>query len=490
MERAGKRSEVQERRAVLPQAQRTSAGRAGRNRYAGSFAAGVGLIAALMGGLAYWNLRKEQRDNAMLAALRRKQTDRVMRLLTQGADPNARERPYVRRSLWEHITGLFDRLSDQAVGQRTEASALALAVEQGDTQSTRALIARGARDADPQVIDLGYFGDGSPRPLILIAVHQGNREIVQALLDQGAKLESRDGYGWTALMVGIDGLHKSLANNGLSGPERQAVLQKYRGVLRLALDRGVPLEEGDEEGETALRHAVQANEPEIVADLLARHADPNHPDSMGKWTPFSAAVHRNDIPMVEAMSAKGARVNPVVGEPPLLIALEPDKSDTSAPDPALLRLLLARGADVHARKRSGSDDEHSNWTALLLAAGLVGRAHQEQALQLLLAHGADIEEHTSPDQRTALMMVAQRGAVPALRLLLDHGARIEACDHTGNTALHYAVQEKNAATIRLLLQRGANINAYNAQGHTPLDFASGTHDRAIIALLNRPSARP
>ncbi len=75
--------------------------------------------------------------------------------------------------------------------------------------------------------------------------------------------------------------------------------------------------------------------------------------------------------------AKGAHVNPSVGEPPLLVALETDPLNTDAPDLTMLRLLLARGANANVRDAQGR-------TPLALARATRNRA----VIHLLEQHGA------------------------------------------------------------------------------------------------------
>jgi len=397
------------------------------------------------------------------------------------------------------LKDLFHRFTRKSPGQQDSgACALSLAVRQGDAVSTQALLARGARDVEAWVIDPDGAGVDTFRPILLVAAKQGNREIVRALLDHGANVEARDSSRETALMKVIEGPEDILAFR--SSEERTRFCQMYREVMDLLLDRGADIETVDGEGKTVLRYATQYQTQVIdentVADLLAHHADPNHADKEGRWTPFNTAVYNDDLPLVKRMLAKGADINSNQGETPLLMALEPDTFEdhthsfdplNHAPNPPMLRFLLAHGSDVHARKRDNDRGlpqvyvASAHPTPLLMAADLAQGASQQEALQLLLAHGADIEERDAYN-RTALMVVAERSVPSIVAFLLDHRATIEARDHAGNTALHYAVGAANRNTVALLLKRGAKINARNAVGETP--FACAQSD-AVKTLLKQ-----
>lgn len=58
-----------------------------------------------------------------------------------------------------------------------------------------------------------------------------------------------------------------------------------------------------------------------------------------------------------------------------------------------------------------------------------------------------------------------------IRRLLENGININAMDHDGHTALHWAVRSRNLALIRFLLDNGADASIQNHDGDTPFDLA-------------------
>lgn len=152
---------------------------------------------------------------------------------------------------------------------------------------------------------------------------------------------------------------------------------------------------------------------------------------------------------------------------PLGVPLLHDAILQSAND--AVELLIARGADVNRA------DPHVGWTALHHAASL-GDATLSR---LLIANGARVD---SVDQRgrTPAHVAAENADPDVLELLLQHGASLAATDHVGATPLHAAVRADQPATVAWLLNHGAPLDARDAAGRTPLDLAN---------LLGRQSLR-
>ena len=150
-------------------------------------------------------------------------------------------------------------------------------------------------------------------------------------------------------------------------------------------------------------------------------------------------------------------------------------------DPAAVRTLLDRGADVDARAADGAAALH--WAAyaddlamvdLLLDAGADVAARNRAGVTplSLAAAGADaalverlIEAGADPDERlpggeTPLMMAARTGRVAVLAALLDRGAAVDAAeDRRGTTALMWAAANERPGAVRLLVERGADVSA-------------------------------
>ena len=174
-------------------------------------------------------------------------------------------------------------------------------------------------------------------------------------------------------------------------------------------------------------------------------------------------------------------------------------------DAAAVRALIARGAEVDARRADGA-------TALLWAA------HRDdlEMVDLLLGAGADVnaadDNGVTPLERAAenastamvdrllaagastraartsgltpLMSAARTGHLQVVETLLRHGAEVNAATaETRSTALMWAVAGSHPAVVRALLAAGADPHASTFDGFTPLLYATHNGDVAMADML-------
>ncbi|HTM04117.1 MAG TPA: ankyrin repeat domain-containing protein [Vicinamibacterales bacterium] len=176
----------------------------------------------------------------------------------------------------------------------------------------------------------------------------------------------------------------------------------------------------------------------------------------------------------------------------------------SALDADTTRLLIAHGADVHARGRSGMD-------ALTIAATHVGTAASVAAL---LDAGADAQPPEGVRVRHSPIVAASLAGDPdTVAVLLKHGAKpsgqaiseaitfghhdvvatlisaggdVTGVDGTGVNLLHWAAITNRDTIIPLLANAGVPINALDDAGYTPLMYAATVDQgdqRTLKALL-------
>lgn len=172
----------------------------------------------------------------------------------------------------------------------------------------------------------------------------------------------------------------------------------------LIADTDVNLRDPDS-GTTALDHAVQNGNQEMVQFLIARGADVNASQEEGGQT---------------ALMQLG---------------------DDATPD--LLWDLINAGAQLNHKNSFGT-------TALMVVAS----QNNSEILEEMLAAGAEVNA-ADEDGKTALMLAASEGLVLNVRLLVLAGAKIDARDGEGKNALMYAIENEHRAVIRFLKSKGA-----------------------------------
>jgi ankyrin repeat protein len=176
-----------------------------------------------------------------------------------------------------------------------------------------------------------------------------------------------------------------------------------------------------------------------------------------------------------------------------------------------VRLLLAHGADVHARRVHEITPLH--WAGnveiarLLLDAGAVldavdrfgntplhdaVNAGHHDVVQYLLERGSLVTA-LSTYSGTPLHTAAKQCDATSARLLLAAGAPINAIEPTwGTIPLHWAVRADNEPLVRLLLEHGASVEIRNKAGQTAIHYAREHGLNHLLDLLRQaaPSVAP
>ena len=356
--------------------------------------------------LAGLHMQQEQRDQALIFAVQAQNGAAVRKLLQAGASPNARVQNRPKRTFRQHRMNLFDTLRGRKPEDPAGSSALMLAVVKDNTEIVLALLAQGAMEVHS---DADFSTDPAyphRMPLLSGAARNGNRIIVQALLDRGAYIDTQGANGETALIVAASELPTYYTYREETKAPSEAACKTHTAVVRLLLDRG--------------------------ANVHARKFRGKYSDE----TALILAGRYNELDTIKLLLSRGANVNEAAGGVTALML------SALYGDPPTLRYLLRRGADVNAR----SDDGR---TALMYAA----EDGEDENIEVLLEAGAN-PNRTDAEGKTALMWAAEDGNDEAVRLLLEAGAKINARDKSEQTALGHAIAEDNTDVIRLLRKAG------------------------------------
>lgn len=153
--------------------------------------------------------------------------------------------------------------------------------------------------------------------------------------------------------------------------------------------------------------------------------------------------------------------------------------------------LLDQGTDVHAVNEFSS-------TPLHYAAAA---ARDPALVELLIQRGAEVDaQNIAGTGTTPLVWAAESGNLAAAKILLDAGATphgtpsLVCCPDGGWSPLHSAAANGRLEMAELLISRGAHANAvmmYNTAGYTPLHAAaeSDKSNPGIIHLLVKAGAK-
>jgi uncharacterized protein len=466
------------------------------------------------------------------------------------------------------------------IGQAAGDSALLTAARDGDFPAVRALIAKradvneAARDGSTPLLWAAYHGDvemaqaliaagarvDTPNNYgvtpLLQAGRTGDRALIDALLKAGANVKLAHPDGETAIMAAARaGRADSVRLLIEAGADVNAVTYQEETALMWAAAEGhddvvTALLEGKAEpnrkarvttlkerkhadhptgGLTALMYAVRNGHEAVARTLVKGGADPNATNGDGV-TALTMAIVNDRFDLAKTLLDLGADAND--GSLYFAVDMHDATTDMRARDGSrlradhpnsvtaldLIRTLLERGADpnkafvgqLHSTTLCcGEEINASPFFRAAVAADV-------DALQLMLAHGAQVEwSPTAPKReeragaaaaggrgnanvgRTPIMvaMTGGRGAafaagpgferlgpppfreaanrepVDAVKTLLAAGANPNVKAPDGSTPLHQAVAARQVPIIRALVAAGAKLDAVNKDNLTPLQVA-------------------
>lgn len=151
-------------------------------------------------------------------------------------------------------------------------------------------------------------------------------------------------------------------------------------------------------------------------------------------------------------------------------------------DLEMMKLLLAKGADVNVRDNDTRGFTPLHWSA---SGGYLDCA------ELLLANFADIHAKTHAGWCSLYYALRLDGNSPMNKemaeLLYFHKADVNIRYEGGRTLLHFAAMKTRPEALKWLLAKGADPTAKSNEGETPLDYALKWGNQESLGVLRRES---
>ena len=400
-------------------------------------------------------------------------------------------------------------------------TAVHYAVNCNDIDALSCLIENGA-DVNARTYD-----GGTP---LMIATAEGHLNVAIYLIDHGADVHDRKAALHNAVDCSCSDpssceiLSCMIENGGdftaqTFGNRTPLMTAAERGQIKVVTYliehvRGAPyyVNLRDDNGKTALHHAVQCFDPiscEILSCLIEHGGDVNC-RAYDNCTPLMIAAERGQTKVVTFLIQHGADLDlrDMDGQTALHYAV--CGSDVSC---EILSYLIENGAKVNAFTRRDNCKRtplmlacrygHFNAVSSLIECGAKVNLQDAkgntavhyalscsngslEVLSRLMSDGAAVNNSFTRDKCTPLMIACQCGHMNAVSFLIEHGANMDLQDKNGDTALHYAV---SAGAVDTLLDLGALhlIPVCNKHGLTPLLQASKRRNsEKVKCLIQRP----
>jgi ankyrin repeat protein len=312
----------------------------------------------------------------------------------------------------------------------------------GASSQGRAAVAQAEANDQQDVIIAGLVGGGSGglTPLVF-AAREGDIESAKVLIEAGANVNQVTEYGWSPLLTATNNRNYKLG--------------------AMLMDHGADVNIANKGGWTPLYLATDNRNIE-GGDYPVLHADMDH------------------LEYIRLLLEKGANPNAQIRENTLSRTIFTQQwffeagatafvRASQSSDVALIKLLLAYGADPQIRTSNGD-------TALTASAGIGwvdGVTYERSAkenvdsVRLLLDLGLD-PNAANNEGRTALMGAAGKGRNEVVQLLADRGAKLDARD--------------------LGSRDTDRLNGSDISGHTwqALDYSEGLVRFGVQSAIARP----
>jgi uncharacterized protein len=391
--------------------------------YAAAASADPAMTAKLLAAGANPNARLLEGETPLMEAALRGNLATVKALLAGGADPNLQEQSGGQTALmWalsQRHTAIVDELirnkADVNLASKTGSTPLMFAA-QGSLKSTRLLLAAGALP-NTQHPDNGQTA-------LIVASTMGNTDIVEALLENGADPNIRDGNSFTALHAAVRD-----SDYGTDRGGRVSAAATVKVLLAHGADPNARLNQKGRQsvravneiafqGATPLALAAEVNSLDAIKELVKAGADPNIATEQGTTPLMLAAGAGTDVQRMRSVEER-------------TLALETAK------------FLIGQGVDVNAVGQFG-------WTALHCATyqGL------NDVIEFLVSKGAKIDAFDKLGQTPlSISLSVLTKDAGAKRLQIPRRYRRE----TAELLLHLGATPLDKSGVQVVLQRNGDL---------------------------------
>ncbi len=239
-----------------------------------------------------------------------------------------------------------------------------------------------------------------------------------------------------------------------------------KDIVEQLIASGTSVHVVDDAGHTPLHVASLKGHRDVVELLIAHEAQIDARTEDG-CTPLYLAAYRKQREIAQLLLNYGATMEPDIA---LMLG-----------DIELVKYYLDQGVDANSKLARGLTKGES-W----LNTAIGYQYKNRNIVELLLNHGALVNEKTETSKFFPLHQASITGSLHICSLLITHDADVNAEDGLGETPLHWAARLGHQDIVELLLDCSANVNALNQARRSALFYAAQHHRLQVVeSLLSR-----
>ncbi|MFC4094244.1 ankyrin repeat domain-containing protein [Euzebyella saccharophila] len=273
------------------------------------------------------------------------------------------------------------------------------------------------------------------RTYIFWAASRGNLEVVEYLIENGAKMDVKDSHGYGPLSF------------------TAATGQQDTKVYDLLMEGGADLtKEKDHHSKNALLVAIgRAKDLKLVDYFVSKGLDINSTDDHGNGV-FHYASQGGNIAILKELKDRGVSItmNPETSENAIFFASKSREANI-----ALFEYLESLGLKVNTTTKDGETPLHN----------LASSSDDTSLLDYFIKKGVD-PNTVSKEGNTALTKAAQRNKLAVVKYFAEKSNNINHSNKEGKTALTIAVQNNTIDVVSYLIEKGADVNVLDEKGNT------------------------
>ena len=300
-----------------------------------------------------------------------------------------------------------------------------------------------------------------PFSSVALAVKSGQGDTALSLVENGADLDAL--HSWD----GMAALHIAAKN----------------GRLELALElikKGASINLQDHNGNTAVHHAIQGDNPEMLQALLAWMPDINIPNRCSRTALLEAAGHPKTPELFNLLLMQGADYNLVDGHGRRAIHYVAESGHVPG-----LKALIGKKADVNAQDYDQRTALHYTTTFEFYSKYNTKRGKDRpQLVKLLLEAGARVDLKSGGGY-TAFDMADPE----VIKLLLPPAMKVfdvnQSVSYMDKSLLYYALKAEDLEVFRELIEKGARVESVSQHSWQRFFREPCKQKQAFVEILNK-----